>query len=278
MIEIGKYNTLKIDRQAEQGLYLESINNEDVLLPNRYIPEGWKINDQVNVFIYNDSEDRIVATTLKPKIKLNEFAFLQVKSISQFGAFMDWGLPKDLLVPHKNQHRKLAEGEWAIVYMYLDAKTKRLVGTIKTDHIKKNPLVVREGDEVNLLISSKSDLGFNVIINNINFGIIYKNEIFQPLQIGNQLKGYIKKIREDGKIDACLQKQGYKKIEPNAIIILDELKKNNGKLSLTDNSQPNEILTQLQMSKKTFKKAIGGLYKQKKIRIEKDGIYLNSGK
>lgn len=276
MIEIGKYNLLRIDRQTDQGLYLESEDGEDVLLPNRYIPSTWKIDEQINVFVYNDSEDRMVATTLTPKIKLNEFALLEIKSISSFGAFADWGLAKDLLIPLNNQHRKLLSGENVVVYMYLDERTNRLVGTTKTSHLEKNPLTVHEGEEVDLLIGSSCDFGFNVIINSIHVGILFDNEIFQPIQTGNHLKGYIKKIRENGKIDVRLRKIGFENIDPFVQKILDTLVLNKGKLLLTDHSRPEEIVTQLEMSKKTFKKAIGNLYKQRKIRIEKDGIYLNT--
>lgn len=276
MIEVGKYNVLRIDRKTEQGLYLEDEEKNDVLLPNRYIPEDWKLNDSLQVFVYNDSEDRLVATTLSPKINLNEFAVLQVKSISSFGAFADWGLPKDLLIPFSNQHQRLAEGDWVVVYLYLDEKTNRLAGTTKLEQAKKAPLNISEGEEVNLCIGHLSDLGYNVIINQQFIGMLYKNEIFQPVTIGSQLKGFVKKIRGDGKIDVSLQQKGFGNIEPNANKILEQLKNNKGKLTLTDNSSPEEIADRLQMSKKTFKKAVGVLYKQRKIRFADDGIYLLS--
>jgi predicted RNA-binding protein (virulence factor B family) len=275
MIEIGKYNTLRIDRAADQGVYLEDEEGNDVLLPGKYVPDQWDFNDMISVFVYNDSEDRIVATTETPKIQLNGFALLEITGVSRFGAFADWGLQKDLLIPLKNQGRKLEEGDRVVVYMYLDEKTNRLVGTTKFGHLKDNPLSVGTWDEVDLIVANRSDLGWNVIINNMHLGVVYENEVFQPISTGDRLTGYIKKIRDDGKIDVALKKPGYGHVEPNAQKILDVLKENDGQLFLSDNSDPDDIVEKLQMSKKTFKKAIGALFKQRLIRIEKDGIYLN---
>ncbi len=275
MIEIGKYNTLRIERAADQGVYLEDEEGNEVLLPGKYIPDQWDFDDLITVFVYNDSEDRIVATTEVPKIKLNEFALLEIIDVNYFGAFADCGLQKNLLIPMKNQGRKLREGDQAVVYMYLDEKTNRLVGTTKFGHLKNNTLSVGAWDEVELIVTSRSELGWNVIINNLHLGVVYANEVFRPVRTGDQLTGYIKKIRDDGKIDVAFQKPGYGHVEPNSQKILETLKQNNGRLDLTDNSDPSDIVELLQMSKKTFKKSIGVLYKQRLIRIEKDGIYLN---
>ena len=276
MINLGEYNSLIVLRRAEQGLYLGDDSGESVLLPNRYIPEGAEIGDTLSVFIYNDSEDRVIATTLTPKMTLNKFACLEVVSVTNHGAFLDWGLAKDIFVSFSEQLKKLEEGQYAIVFLYLDKITNRLAASCKLNKFLNNETIeVKENDEVELLITEKTDLGINVIINDRYKGVLYKNEIFQNLQYGERRKGYIKKIREDNKIDASLQKQGYDNVQPNEEKIMDKLKENDGFLKLGDYSSPEEITAALEMSKKTFKKAIGSLFKQRLIRIEEKGIFLN---
>lgn len=275
MITLGEYNLLRIDRILDQGAYLVDEEDNDVLLPNKYMPENAKVDDVVEVFVYNDSEDRLIATNLTPKFTLNEFAFLQVKDVNRFGAFLDWGLEKEILVPFSEQNQRMEIDRWYIVRLLLDEKTNRLVASnklskfIETDHIS-----VEEGDEVDLLVSEKTDLGYKVIIDDVHQGLVYANEVFRELNVGESLKGFVKNIREDGKIDISLQKQGYENVEPNAMKILKLLKEKEGFLALTDKSQPEAIYAQLEMSKKTFKKAIGGLYKRKLIRMTEEGIYL----
>jgi len=275
MITLGEYNLLRIDRILDQGAYLVDEEDNDVLLPNKYMPENAKVDDVVEVFVYNDSEDRLIATNLTPKFTLNEFAFLQVKDVNRFGAFLDWGLEKEILVPFSEQNQRMEIDRWYIVRLLLDEKTNRLVASnklskfIETDHIS-----VEEGDEVDLLVSEKTDLGYKVIIDDVHQGLVYANEVFRELNVGESLKGFVKNIREDGKIDISLQKQGYENVEPNAMKILKLLKEKEGFLALTDKSQPEDIYAQLEMSKKTFKKAIGGLYKRKLIRMTEEGIYL----
>lgn len=275
MIKIGQFNVLKAARVSENGMYLIDEEGQEVLLPNKYVPGDMLLEDEIEVFIYNDSKDRLTATTKTPKIKCNEFAYLKVKEVNPYGAFLDWGLEKDLLVPFSEQKVKLKEGQSYIVYMYLDTKTDRLVASSKINRFfEREHIELTIGEEVELLVGETMEIGVNVIINNQYSGLIFKNELFQAIQIGNKLRGYIKNIRADQKIDVSLQKQGYQNVEPNAQKILDRLKKNEGFLNLNDKSDPSEISTQLQMSKKTFKKAIGSLYKKRIIRIEKDGIYL----
>lgn len=273
MIRVGEINNLRVLRGTSVGMYLGDEEDNDVLLPNKYIPDGLIVGDFIDVFIYRDSEDRIIATTLQPKINLNEFACLRVSAVSHFGAFIDWGLEKDLLVPFREQNKKLEVGDWAIIYLYLDQETERLVGSCKVNkYLEKENIDLKVGQEVDLLIFEKTDMGLNAVINNRYKGLLYQNEIFQRVAWGDNLKGYIKNIREDNRIDLSLQKQGYVNVEPNSQKILEKLKENEGFLPLNDKSESIDIMSMLEMSKKTFKKAVGALYKQKLITIEDDGI------
>lgn len=275
MLFIGKYNYLTIERVTSVGMFLSDVEGEEVLLPNQYITDDMQVGDQIKVFVYLDSEDRPVATTQTPKIVRNEFAFLEVKDVSEYGAFLDWGLIKDLFVPFREQPKPMEIGEWHVVFLYLDQKSQRLLASAKIDKfLESERLTVAEGDEVDLLVWQKTDLGYNVVVNQYHKGLIYANEVFQPLQIGDTLKGYVKKIREENKIDISLQKTGYDVVEPVSKQILEEVRNGQGFLNLSDNSSPEDIYNRLKISKKVFKKAIGGLYKQGLIRIEEDGIYL----
>ncbi len=277
MLHIGQYNTLKILRDTKVGLFLgsEETQDDDVLLPNKYVPKEFHIGDDLTVFIYLDHEERPVATTLKPYIKLNEFAHLKVNYINKFGAFMNWGLEKDLFVPFKEQARPMEEGKRYLVYCFMDEKTNRLVGSSKTQQFLNNEDVdLENGEEVNIIVSHITEAGINVIINEKYRGLAYKNEVFEDVKPGLKMKAYIKNVRPDGKIDVSLRKLGVEAIEPSAQVILDELKSNRGFLGLNDNSNPEDIRTVLKMSKKVFKKAVGNLYRQKMIEIKEDGIYL----
>ena len=274
MIEIGKFNTLKIARSTKVGLYLTD-GASDVLLPNKYVPEEFQIDDEIEVFVYLDHEERPVATTLEPYVFLNEFALLRVNYINKFGAFMDWGMEKDLFVPFKEQARPMEEGKRYLVYMYLDKQTNRLVGSSKSNQFLDNKdIKLEKGEEVDLIVSHITEVGINVIINEKHKGLLYKNEVFEDLRTGDRIIGYIKNIRPDGKIDVSRQPFGVERIDASAQKLLDELKASRGFLRLHDNSTPEDIKTILQMSKKTFKKAVGTLYKQKQIEIKEDGIYL----
>jgi predicted RNA-binding protein (virulence factor B family) len=276
MIEIGKFNVLKALRLTPPGMFLWDGHGEDVvLLPNKYIPQNLEIGEEMKVFIYRDSEDRIIATTLEPKIKLYEIASLQVKEVNDFGAFLDWGLEKDLMVPYREQLRKMKVGEQYLVYLYIDEDTNRLAATSKIDRfLEKDNIDIQIGDQVDLLVGDSSDLGVNVIINGTYKGLIYHSEIFRKISPGDKTIGFVKDIREDQKIDISLQQQGFRNIEPSAEFILQKLKASKGFLKLNDSSDPEDIMHTLQMSKKTFKKAIGTLFKQRLISIEEDGIHL----
>ena len=276
MLKVGQQNILKVLRGTSVGFFLGDEEGNDVLLPHKYIPEGLNIGDEIDVFLYRDSEDRIIATTLEPLVKLNQFACLQVSAATNIGAFLDWGLEKDLFVPFREQNQKLREGDYSVVYLYLDESTDRLVGSCRLNrHFEFENIELKEGEEVNLLILDKTDLGFNVAVNHKYRGLIYENEIFQRVAWGDTVKGYVKIVREDGKIDISLQKQGFENsIEPNSQKVLDILKANDGHMPFNDKSDSVEIQSQFEMSKKAFKRAIGGLYKQKLILIEEDGIKL----
>lgn len=273
MIKIGEYNDLDIIRETPQGVYLGDSESNEILLPNKYIPEEFKIWDTLNVFVYLDHEERPVATTLKPYITLNEFAYLRCMVVNEVGAFMDWGLEKQLFVPFKEQARPMKEGSWYIVYMYMDEKTNRLVGTSKTRKFLSNENVsVSKFDKVDILVTHLTEKGANVIINQKHEGLIYIENIFEDIRTGDKMEAYIKKVREDGKIDVVIQPEGYKSIEPNAEFIYEELKAAGGFLPLHDKSTPEDIKNQLGLSKKLFKKAIGALYRDKMIVIKEDGI------
>jgi len=275
MIQIGQNNIMRALRMTSVGMYLGNKEGEELLLPNKYVPEGFNVDDDIDVFIYKDSEDRLIATNLEPKIKLNEFACLVCKDVNSIGAFLEWGLEKDLLVPFREQGKKMEVGKRYPVYLYFDERSGRLAASSKIESfIEKENIKLEVGEKVNLLICYTSDLGVNVIINNTYKGIIYHNDLFTHISIGDKVEGYIKNIREEGKIDVTLQKLGYSQVEDSTEKIMSKLKASNGVLKLTDKSDSEEIMFRLQMSKKNFKKAIGGLYKQGIIRLEEDGIYL----
>lgn len=273
-MKIGHYNTLKIERLTKVGLFL-SDGKEDVLLPLKYVPKSYSIGDELIVFVYLDHEERPVATTLEPYILMDEFGLLRVNYVNNIGAFLDWGLEKDLFVPFREQARPMEKGKRYLVFAYIDEKTNRIVASSKTNQFLNNENVTLQvGDEVDLIISHITDVGINVIINDQHKGLLYKDQVYDDIRTGDRMEGYIKTIRPDNKIDVTLQKTGYQNIEPNAQKIVDELKASRGFLRLNDNSDPEDIKTVLKMSKKTFKKAIGLLYKDKQIELKEDGIYL----
>lgn len=275
MLEIGTYTKLTVDRIKSPGAYLINDEDEDVLLPNKYVSEDLQIGDQIEVFIYLDGEERIVATTENPYIKLNDFAVLKANNVNKIGAFMDWGLEKDLFIPFREQELKIKEGSSYLVYMYFDRQTERLVGSTKLSKYLDNTdhqLQIR--DKVDLIVWSSSDLGTKVIINKKHLGLLYSNEVFKKLKFGQQITGFIKKTRSDNKIDVSLEEISYKNIEPNAQKILNLVEKNNGHLKLNDKSHPDEIQDVLGISKKAFKKALGSLYKKRLVTIDRKGISL----
>ena len=275
MLQIGTYQTLKIARDTKVGLFLVN-ENDEVLLPKKYVPADFHIGDDITVFVYLDHEERPVATTLKPYIKLNQFAVLKVNYTNKFGAFLDWGLEKDLFVPFKEQARPMEKDKRYVVYLYEDEKTNRLVASSKINQFLDHELIdLEKNQEVDVMVSHITDAGINVIINGRYRGLAYKNEVFMPVSPGYKTKAYIKQVRPDGKIDVSFQKLGVDVIDDSSQSVLQALKQNNGFLALNDDSHPEEIKSVLKMSKKTFKKAIGSLYKQKQILIKEDGIYLN---
>jgi hypothetical protein len=275
MIELGNYNTLEILRDTSVGLFLGDEEGNDVLLPNKYVPKMYEIGDMLTVFCYLDYDERPIVTSLTPYIIRNTFQLLKVVEVNNIGAFLYWGLEKHLLVPFSEQRIKMQEGQWYVVFCYLDEKSFRLVASNKLDKFLDNEeLGIAINDEVNLIVTRQNDLGWDVIINNKHKGLVYQNEVFKKIAVGDNIKGFIKNIRPDHKIDVSLQAIGYVSVEPAANIIYQILKKEGGYLNLHDKSSPDEISARLQMSKKIFKKSLGTLYKDRKITIKPDGIYL----
>jgi predicted RNA-binding protein (virulence factor B family) len=277
MVEIGKYNTLRIIKILSFGAYLDGGDGLEILLPTRYVPQDAKVDDNIEVFIYHDNEGRLIATTAKPLAVAGEFQFMEVKSVNKTGAFLEWGLMKDLLVPFKEQKMPMKEGKWYLVYVHVDHITKRIVASARIDKYLDNVIPnYTFNQEVDLLVADETEIGYKVIINNTHWGLVYRNEIFQRLEKGDHLKGYIKEVREDEKIDVSLTPLGYQKVEGIANIILESLKAQGGFIAVHDKSDPDLIYSLFRCSKKAFKQAIGSLYKQKLITIEPQGIKLVS--
>jgi predicted RNA-binding protein (virulence factor B family) len=275
MIEIGKKNTLRAIRNTPQGIYLTDKSGQEVLLPNKYVPKTLQAEELLEVFVYKDSEDRLIATTLVPLIEANSLANLVVNEVNNFGAFLDMGIDKDLLVPIKEQLNPMKEGKSYWVYCYLDEVTQRLVGSSKIKRFLNNDnhnLAI--GNEVDCLIFDDTPLGYLAVINNKHYGLIYHNEVYSNLRIGDTTQAFVKKIKETGEIDLSIQKIGFTHVNDQTDVILNHLKKNGGFLNLNDDSAPEEIQARLKISKKVFKKAIGILYREKKITIEEEGIRL----
>lgn len=274
MVEIGKVNNLQILRIEEIGLYLDGDELGDILLPKQYINQKYEVDSFMDVFIYLDSEDRFIATTERPIAQVGDFALLECVGVNEgIGAFMDWGLPKDLLVPKREQLSDMNRGSKYMVYIYVDERSNRLAATAKTNKFLDLELPkFEENEEVDLIISGRTDLGYKAIVNKEFTGVIYQNEVFQDLQRGMHIKGYIKKIRTDGKIDLRLNPSGGKGIDRHAEQIYNKLLAHNGYIMLNDKSSAEEIYEVFEISKKSFKKAIGALYKQRMIEFKNDGI------
>ncbi len=277
MVEIGKTNTLRIVKEVDFGVYLDGGDQYgEILLPLKYIPSDAEVDHYLDVFIYLDSEDRIIATTEVPFAEIGDFAYLKCVQTTNFGAFLDWGLSKDLFIPFREQAHDMVEGLSYFVRIYLDDETERIVGSSKTNQFLDNsPHDFEENQEVDLIIATGSDLGVKVIINDKYSGLLYHNEIFTNIKPGMKAKGFIKKIREDEKIDVSLQPSGYERVDGIAGDILNKLQRSGGFLEVNDKSTPESIKHVFGVSKKVFKKAIGALYKERIISIEKDGIRLN---
>jgi predicted RNA-binding protein (virulence factor B family) len=279
MIEQGKQIELKIAKRATFGLFLADPSGEEVLLPNKYCSDEMKPGGTIQVFVYKDSEGKKVAVTLTPKIFIHEFALLKATAVTGVGAFLDWGLEKELMVPFREQKQKMEVGRWYVVYLDLDKKSDRLYASNRIERFLQNDEIsVKEGDEVALVVLQKTDLGYSVIVNHVHKGLIFDNEIFQEIRVGDRLKGYVKKVRDDHKIDISIQAIGFRNFnDSNSELIYKTLKENDGFLAVTDKSDPDEIYTQFGISKKAFKKSLGALYKQRLIDIRPDGIKLIVG-
>ena len=276
MILPGRYNTLRVVKFVDFGVYLDGAEMGEILLPARYVPELCEVGADLEVFIYLDSEDRIIATTEKPFAQVGEFAMLRVVAVNNIGAFMDWGLMKDLLVPFREQKMNMVAGRSYLVYIYLDPDSHRIAASAKLEKFLDNVIPEYQvGEEVSVIIESESELGYNAIINHLHRGILYHDELPAPLNKGQQMKVYIKKVREDKKIDLSLYRPGYEQVDGISQNILDHLKSAGGFLPLTDKSEAALIYDHFAISKKVFKKAIGSLYKQRRILLEDKGIRLN---
>lgn len=275
MADIGKFNTLPVIALTDNGAYLDADQLGEILLPNRYLPAQCEVGQQLSVFIYGDTADRIVATTDKPYAQVDEFASLRVAQVNKMGAFLDWGLPKDLLVPYNQQHKAMEVGRHYLVRISLDHSTQRLMASSKIDKfVDVWPADYQSGEKVELIIAAKTDLGFKAIINDKHWGLLYDNEIFQPLRVGQRISGYIKHLREDERIDLTLTRSGKGKVIDFSDQLIAYLAKNGGQSTLNDKSDPELIKRELGVSKKTFKATVGNLLKQKKLTIEANGIKL----
>ncbi|MBR3013411.1 MAG: GntR family transcriptional regulator [Bacteroidaceae bacterium] len=275
-ILLGKYNQLEVVKFVDFGLYLNGGDDGEILLPKRYIPEGTKEGDLLNVFLYLDNEERLVATTQTPLIQVGEFGYLEVSWVNQYGAFLNWGLMKDLFVPFREQKMRMVQGKSYIVYCYQDEESFRLMASAKVDKfLSKERPPYEAGEQVNILIWQKTELGFKAIVENKYAALLYDSEIFQPLHTGMQLKAFVKQVREDGKIDLILQKAGPRKVDDFAETLLKYIREHNGFTSFNDKSDAEEIYQTFGVSKKTFKKAVGELYKMRLIILQPDGISLN---
>ncbi len=280
MLTLGDYNTLKIVKSVDFGLYLDGGEEGEILLPQRYVTKDMHIGDEITVFIYLDQEERPVATTEHPYAKVGEFVSLEVAWVNQFGAFLNWGLMKDIFCPFREQKKRMEQGQRHIVYIKLDEDSYRLMATAKVEKYLSTPVLadlpsLHHGAEVDILVWQKTDLGFKVIVNNKFQGLIFENQIFQPLHSGMKLKAYVDHVRQDGKIDIVLQQSGRQQTLDFAEVLLRYLYENDGYCNLGDKSPAELIYDRFQVSKKAYKKAVGDLYKRRLITIEDEGIRLN---
>lgn len=275
MAQIGRINRLTVKSRRDYGVHLDGGESGDILLPTRYVPENCQVGDEVEVFIYVDREDQLRATTQRPAVTVGQFARLPVVSNSDSGTYLDWGLELDLFVPQSEQKQRMREGRSYIVFVFLDEKTRRITASSRLDKfLSQQPPDYKEGEEVDLIVYEKTDLGYRVVVNLAHEGMLYENEVFQQLSPGQELKGYIRKIREDLKIDLLLQRPGYQGVDAVSQSILTTMEEHGGRIAVTDKSQPEEIYSLFGISKKTFKKAIGALYKKRLITIDSSGIEL----
>ena len=274
-IELGKYNQLEVVKEVDFGVYLDGGEEGEILLPTRYVPEDCKIGDILNVFLYLDMDERLIATTLTPYVQVGQFACLEVSWVNEYGAFLNWGLMKDLFVPFREQKMKMQVGRKYVIHAHLDEESYRIVASAKVErYLSKDKPEYAAGDEVNILIWQKTDLGFKAIIDNKYSGLLYENEIFTSLETVMEMKAFVKQVREDGKVDLILQKPGFEKIDDFAKTLLDYIREQGGRISLNDKSPAEDIYDTFGVSKKTFKKGVGDLYKKRLISLHEDGITL----
>ena len=281
MIELGKHNTLKVVKKVDFGPYLDGGDEGEILLPTRYVPEGTRIGDEIEVFLYLDNEERIIATTLEPLAQVGDFAHLKCAWTNQYGAFLDWGLMKDLFCPFREQKMKMEIGNSYIVHVHIDEDSYRIMASAKVEKFLKHineeteKPAYKHGDKVKILVWQKTELGFKVIIDNQYAGLVYENEVFRHLTTGDRLDAYIDQVRPDGKIDVTLQHTGRQQTEEFSDQLLFYLQNNGGRCFLGDKSPADEIYDRFHVSKKVFKKAVGDLYKKRLITISEDGLKLN---
>jgi len=275
MIYIGRKNRMRVVKRVDFGVYLDGGEDGEILLPNREVPTDTKPGDWLHVFVYNDSEDRLIATRETPKAMVGECAYLKVGQQNDVGTFMDWGLGKDLLVPFSEQAWPMNPGRSYVVYLFLDEQTKRIAASTKySRHLNEDGRGFLPGEKVKLMIASRTELGYKAVINNSHLGLIFKTDVFQPLRFGQQLSGYIKAIREDGKIDLVLQPASDEVRDRLEEQILDYLQRHGGISKITDKSPPELIYKTFKTSKANFKRALGRLYKKRRVLIEKHRVSL----
>lgn len=275
MVELGRYNRLRVVKRADIGIFLDGGDFGEILLPRRYVEDSMQVGNDVEVFVYNDSEDRVIATTERPKALVGECAYLKVVGTSKFGAFLDWGLPKDLLLPFSEQQKPVQKGYSYTAYLFVDEATQRIAASTRLeDHLSQDGSGFRPRQPVELMIYGKSDLGFKAVIDGTHLGQLYENETFQPLHYGERLEGYIKQVRKDGKIDLMLQLPSQLERDRLCDTIIAHLRQNEGVTNLTDKSPPDDIYREFGVSKASYKKALGQLYKQRVISIDKHLIRL----
>lgn len=278
-IRLGDYNLMQVVKEVDFGMYLDGGVEGEILLPTRYVPDGLKVGDAILVFVYLGQDERPVATTLQPLAKAGDFACLEVAWVNEYGAFLNWGLMKDLFCPFREQKKRMEIGQKYIVHVGIDEDSYRMVASAKVEHFLSREMPqYRHGNEVDLLVWQKTELGFKVIIDNLFAGLVYEDQVFRPLTTGDRLKGYVDRVRPDGKIDVTIQPTGQRNTEEFSEVLLEYLKNNNGRCDLGDKSPAELISDRFKVSKKTFKKAVGDLYKRRLIQIKEDGLELLPGK
>jgi hypothetical protein len=274
-VKLGKMNDLTVVKTVDFGVYLDGGEEGEILLPTRYVPENCQPGDTVKVFLYLDSEERLIATTLTPLVQVDEFAFLEVAWVNEYGAFLNWGLMKDLFVPFREQKQKMRVGQSYLIHAHIDEESYRIMASAKVErYLSKEMPTYKEKDKVQVLVWQRTDLGYKVIVENRFSGMLYHNELFQPIEPGMHLEAYVKQVRPDGKLDLTLQLSGGRKVDDFAEVLLKYVQEHRGFIPYHDKSEAEEIYEEFEVSKKTFKKAVGDLYKKRLIQLERNGIRL----